>query len=213
MSITIIEDFNSLNTAKLDGQNGWADTAGTSGMQLVAGVTSLVNPYEGAKADFMTSGVDIEIVSKDITARTAGHFGYWSYIQSTPQSDGTRNSFYLMSVSGGQVCRGRFQYVAASTNCQFQLLSGTDTILSTTTGITANAWHNFDLGFDPVADKVRYRIDGGSWSAWFATINTFSQVDRIRIYYEPDAAGLLAVDYIYYDNEGGAANGNFLAFF
>lgn len=202
-TVTTIEDFNALNTAKLDGQDGWALSAGTTNQWQVAGATGGVSPEEGAKMAYTNSGTS-ENEKKTVTAETTGHNGLWMYIQSSGQTDGNRNHFVLYN-GATVVGQLRYQYVSGSTNSTLVLINGLGSGVDIISGISVNAWHNFDIGFDPPNGNIRVRVDGGAWSSWFSAGVSFTQIDHIELQAEPNGAGLEPLDDIYYDDEQAAA--------
>lgn len=57
------------------------------------------------------------------------------------------------------------------------------------TGLATDTWYLLEAQFDATTDKVRARVDGGAWTAWFDFVNPASAANILTLQGGGNAAG------------------------
>lgn len=187
--ITTIENFNTLNEGELDGQNGWVQ----SDTLVVRVGSSSGLDMEGAK---VVSSTDNSAVagwnySKTITARTDGFLSV-----KMRQSGSAGANFNLLE---GATNVGGIRFATNNRiNMRDDQVDG-DTLLLDP--YAANTTYTIDIGLDAAGDKIRARINAGTWSDWKTSQNAYTQVDKIQMQGGGDNTGSISYyDYIIHND-------------
>jgi len=187
----IIEDFEALSIADLNGQNGW------SGSDLYDVQSSVVQ--EGSKAVSIASG-PVDIV-KEVAFNTTGSIVY--YQRNT--SAGCRRGFQLYNGVD------RITDVMSYSGSNWQILSSAG--FSVITSETANTWTKIEIEWS--ATQIRARVNDGTWTSWLSPFEgSVGTPDRIKFVAFSGTSGTTYYDNITSDDVisgAPAQNSNFLA--
>jgi hypothetical protein len=189
MAWTFEETFDSLSNGDLSGQNSWS---GSTKWQVVG---SSPTPADGAKCVNGTTNADYN--------------QQWAYRDITAVTEGTVYVSLLRNTSGGSDKRCYFRLQEGSTVVtEVKLINNPPDVHAVTsgptnqtiaTGLSDDTWIRIGIWFNASTDKVKFNVNGGTWSAEYTAWNAFSQVDRIGISPEDNNAssgGYVAVDSI-----------------
>ncbi len=167
------EDFEAYSVGDLNGQGSWTATAD---IDVQTGTVQ-----EGSKALSDNSSGDDAAV-KTLTAITEDY------------NDGVTLTYYARAeyttgaTSYPEV--GVFLYNGANrvTLNKFSFKNETYAVYNAGTGyvdvgptLYPNVWYKASVQWDFANNKIRGRVDDGTWSAWLNSENSFSQVDSIKI--------------------------------
>jgi hypothetical protein len=150
MSIIYSQNFDSLSNGDLNGQDSW------SGSGIFDVESSVV--YAGARAvGYPNNGNGLNIVRAF-----------------TPQTDLTKVSIYVRGSAASNI-NATIQFFDSSSgflfamymreNNYFQIYNGTFYSISTW---SPDTWYFIEFEVDVPNNQARMRVDGGSWSSWYA---------------------------------------------
>jgi hypothetical protein len=173
MAWTYTQNFDSLNTAALAGQDSWTKDNGLTMYDSVQETTKFAGA-KGAKTAGYTS------VHRTITDVTAGRV----YIAMRANSGGSGDGLAFQFKDGSaDIIRTRFVYSAP--NLTFEYYNGSWRSLFTA---SFNTWYIISFEFDATNQankaKIYYKESGGSFSdtGYVSSVNNWSAVDTIIFY-------------------------------
>lgn len=169
------QDFNSLSTAGLSGQDSWGQMGSHAGHGNFNVQSSTV--YEGAKAVSIAATAE-SYIKRAVTAVTSG---VARIALRTANNSGPTTEFWLgEESSSNQSPKCRVSINANSNKGNGVVIGATTTSLGSCAN---NTWHIFDLEFDASTDQCRGRLNEGDWSTWrnLEGNATITQVDWIGL--------------------------------
>lgn len=160
---TVLEDFNALSNGQLNGQNSWGIFDIGTNIEVGAG-----GAYEGAKGASRVTATNDDGYYKIISGEGSGIYSV--YLRQT-----VTNKLLMLGLrtTTQPICR-----VGFNTDSTIDLQCGAGADLG---AYSADTWYLVEIEVDDVADQVRARVNGGSWSSWVASENAFSGVNRIAL--------------------------------
>jgi len=165
--MAVFDNFDSYSDGDLNGQGSW--TAESS-----VDVQSSVS-QSATKAVTRTGAGGLATSTKSISAITNDNATVSFYVRSTVTNDGGGGSFGGVILSStNEIAR----VVMSQDNNDIRLVGATT--VSLLSGATTNTWYQCTMEIDFTNDRVRAKIDSGSYSAYVnGTSGAFSQVDVI----------------------------------
>ena len=193
--MALIDDFESYSDGNLGGQGSWTDDYG----HFIVGTT---NPNTGSKCIHNdASGVGS---SKSFTASAQAVQSFYMRVNAINDTD----RFYMTPYTGASyIGEISFWQSAGGTRKIFMGYNGNigqsgALLLS---GANLNQWYKIEFEWDGTASrgaggtgKIRARVDGGSWTSWQDSTNSFSTVDSITINTVLDSA--YPTNAVFYDD-------------
>lgn len=170
MAWSYTQNFDSLSTGNLSGQDSWVYTAGAQ--PQVQGTVFETSPYGVSGA--LNSNV---ATYRDITAVTAD--GSICYVSVRVDNVGSVDNVGVRFGSGGTNIAT--MYFNAPNAADISLRDpNIGTYQNITTGNSANTWYRVGIEFDFTNDRVRGNVNNGTMSAWLS-LGAFSQVSRMTL--------------------------------
>ena len=167
MATIYSQNFDSLSTAAIAGQDSWVN--GTNGSRFSVGTTL---PYAGAKGvQSTTAGTDANVY-RVFTMQTSGILNMQAYLRK--ETSGYAN----MSFYEGGTTRAQISLNLDDSAPKIKLYAGATT--SVDTGV-AGTWYLAELELDIDNELCRARVDSGTWTSWVAISGTLTTgIDRVR---------------------------------
>lgn len=164
------QNFDSLSTGNLSGQDSWTYIAGAQ--PQVQGSVFESSPYA------VSGDPDINVGTyRDVTA--ANDDGTIVYVSMRMTSSSTVDNVGVRFGSGGTHIATLYMNAQNAGD-----LSVRDPNIGTyrniTTGISADTWYRLGIEFDFTNDRVRGNFNNGTMSAWL-NLSAFSQISRITL--------------------------------
>ena len=163
------QKFNALNDGGLIGQDSFLQVSSHGDLTVQTS-----DKYEGAKAVITSSGSSgwMGEVYRDISSVVSGVV----YFAIKQTGDIMNGGFFLYN-AGTLICG-----VGSIYNQNFYLRATADTLL--VENFSQSSWYLFALEFSTDSDqcRVKWKIAGGTWSAWsdWLAMTASSGIDRIR---------------------------------
>lgn len=189
---TLTDNFDSYTDGDLNGQGSWSgsvefDVQGTvvqAGAKAVAYLASSSNS-----------------ISKDFTASTTGVQSIWGRV-----SDVTIDGRWSFRMASGA---SAIFYIKTNAGNVVYFDGATYTTLG---AVSNNTWFQVECQFDASTDKARYRLNGGTWTAYASGTAVFTTLDRLYLVCDTATAGSSYWDTCADGSAPATTNSNFLAF-
>ena len=151
--------------------DSWTDGGSGSGITVQSGTV-----YSGTKAVKVTPITGSRLDYITIADAVAGNLVCYMYLTGTDNT-GTTNIY----LNHGATEIGTIGFYGTGVNTANIRLMNT---VNLAVGITLNTWYKVEIEWDDAAqpDKMRGRVNDGSWSSWTATDAAYAHIDRICIY-------------------------------
>lgn len=175
MAYSYTQNWNSLSTAGLDGQDSWAKNASTSCGNVSTDASAI---FEGAKG-VKWSGGTAGYYTRSITNMTTGSMYYATRVDTNA---GAGDGFFLFHwMDGGTTYSASVKWIAGAQTLQYLKNTGWTNLA---TSLSTATWYIINMEFDTTTDQVRfrYKVAGGSWSAytsWESSYSTGTNVNRL----------------------------------
>lgn len=153
------DNFDSYTTGNLVGQGGWADAGhGTTAALTVNTVIVQTSPNA-----VISSATDFALVKNTFTQQANGIQRFYFQVSSTADNGLMK---FRLTEGGTSVMlvftnAGNLQYTNSGANVTIQ-------------AVNANQWYQVDIQWVLSTGKARYRVDGGSWTAYDSTQNVMT---------------------------------------
>lgn len=164
----------------INGQDGWSVT-GTSASSTIQNSTV----YEGDQALQLEGASGYTESNKTGSATADGQIAV--FLQRS--ADNTARSFYFFIESAYGSVYGGVKFLSG--NIQFRTGASWNTITTYNTG----QWYLIEIQWRSSDDHLRYRVDGGTWTDWYAYAVSGNTPDRVRIASDTNTTG----DFFYAD--------------
>ncbi|NUQ57502.1 MAG: hypothetical protein HUT38_03395 [Candidatus Paceibacter sp.] len=181
MSWPYTQNFNSLTTGDLNGQDSWSANVAWDVQNSVV--------QEGANALSCVAGESNQNANRTITSTTSGNVVF--YMRAT-HSGGTHNGATFRARDSSLTGRFDVRFTQNSSNLE---LVGTTTV-TLVSGYSVDTWYKVEVEYDCSGNTARARINDGSWSS---SVTLTGSGDITDLFLQTNDAGSPAGTY-YFDN-------------
>lgn len=164
----LTENFDSYTDGDLNGQGSWSGGTDFD----IQGTTT----QGGAKAVLHTAAASGS-VSKSFTGASTGVQSLYGRVADT--SDGT------WSVRIGEA--GAAKHYVKTNGGNVTYFDGAT--YATLGAISVDTWFQIDIQWDAATDQARYRLNGGSWSAYASGVATYTTLDTFILVKDNTSTG------------------------
>ena len=159
------DNFDSYNDGDLNGQGGWVGSTVFNSDGAVK--------YAGAKAVRCNVGGGLQI-SKSGDSIPAGTVSAYFRVPAYGR-------LMLIIIEGGTFIAAiqlRGSAVSSPSSALGYHSGGQYSIAS---GLSNNTWYKLECEWAAASNEVRFRINDGTWSSWFSSINPFSYANKLTL--------------------------------
>lgn len=178
MAYSYTQNFNSLSTAALAGQDSWTANGSTACASVSTDSSAIFEGAKGLKWQLGTGGY----YYRTITSMTTGSMFVATRVDTNASSG---DGFFIFNELDGSNTKysAAVKWISGASTLQY-LKSATWANLAT--GLSTGTWYIINAEFDTSTDQVRYRYkaSGGSWSsftAWETAYTAGTNVDRLAV--------------------------------